>query len=245
MRVVPSLLLLQTSSMALVPLSFQQRVLFPRSSTTRVFAVTEEKQKSPMIIEITANNIEMTPALRRHVEEKLDSSLKRYESLINRCETHLTVNKNSRVPDGHSCEVVIFTSDRVIRAEERTSSMYASIDLVSHKLARKLRKLKDKKVKTFHKPKVSLKTSPEALFEDTIAEETEDEDMTEADLKFIARRKQFDFQRQTVDEAVESMEDVDHDFYLFTNSDTGTLNVIYKRKSGGLGLIEPKQQQQE
>ena len=198
---------------------------------------TQQQQQHTPIIEITANNFEMTPPIRQHVEDKLGSILERYKAIVKRCETHLTVNRNPRIPDGDTCEVVLFLHDHVVRAEERTSDMYASIDLVSHKLTRKLRKLKERAEHMRHRPKASLKTETEIMLndEDPVEDRFDDVD--------IIRRKSFAVESQTVDEAKISMDDVDHDFYIFTNKDTGRMNVLYKRITGGLGLIEPDQDQ--
>jgi len=210
------------------------------------------------IIEITANNLEMTPTIRAHVEKKLRSTLKRYEALIHRCETHLTVNRNPRIPESHCCEVVLFLHNHVVRAEERTSDMYASIDLVSHKLARKLRKLKERRERKTNKPKNSLKRSLQdeqdeeeldailradddvAFFDEDAAFLGGSDDASALDAydEDIVRRKTFAISPQTLDDAKASMADVDHDFYVFTNADTDKVNVLYKRKHGGLGLIE-------
>jgi len=165
--------------------------------------------------------------------------LARHKASISRCETHLTVNKNPRVPNGHCCEVVVFAKNHVIRAEERTSNMYASIDLVAHKLARKLRKLKERRKQRPHHsfrddPDVLAKPEEEAttpVAASVAAPPVED--------TIVVRRKSFPMPPQSVEDAATAIDFLDHDFYMFNNVATGKISVLYKRRDGGLGLIEP------
>lgn len=104
-------------------------------------------QAEPALLkEISANNLEMTESMRAYVVDKIGGTVERYRPLISHCDAHLSVNRNPRAADtSDHCEVVVFTKESVVRAEVSAASMYAAIDLVSAKLARKLRKLKERR----------------------------------------------------------------------------------------------------
>ncbi|KAJ8600280.1 hypothetical protein CTAYLR_000654 [Chrysophaeum taylorii] len=191
-------------------------------------------QPSPLIKEIQANNLEMTPSMRDYVERKIGGTIDRFSSMISRCDAHLSVNRNPRVPLSDCCEVVIFAKDNhVVRAEERAETMYAAIDLVAAKLARKLRKLKERRTKA---PKLSIKETIPGEIE-IVPKEAEVKPET------LVRRKSFPMPPQSLEEATDCLYALDHDFYLFKNVESGQLNVLYKRKEGGLGLLEPEERQ--
>lgn len=191
----------------------------------QLFVLASVEALSALRTGISGNNIEVTPALRSHIEHKILHAAERHSHMLSRCDTHLSVSRNPKIKNNHKCEVVVFAGDNVVRAEESTSSMYASIDLVSHKLARKLRKLKERK----ERPKIPLK---EALPSDIVLE------LTPPKID-VVKKKAFPMPPQSLDDAKFCLDALDHDFYVFTNQDTMQINVLYKRNDGGLGLIEP------
>ena len=130
-------------------------------------------------------------------------------------------------------EVVVFCKGEVVRAEERSPSMYSSIDLVADKVARKLRKVKERKEGKRSKPK--LKVSLAEAIEATALEE----EPPLFDATTLIRKKKYPMPEQSLVDAMVCMDGLDHDFYMFKSEETGQINVIYKRKEGGLGLIEP------
>ena len=141
--------------------------------------------------------------------------------------------RNPAVADSDVAEVVVFCKGEVVRAEERSPSMYSSIDLVADKVARKLRKVKERREGKRNKPQ--LKMSLGEMLEDPVEMEPEVFDATS-----LIRRKTHAMPAQSLSDAMICMDGLDHDFYMFTNEETGKINVMYKRKEGGLGLIEPE-----
>jgi len=184
--------------------------------------------------QITANNLDMTDAMRDYVQDKIGSVVNKYGSLVSRCDTHLSVINNPRVTESDTCEVVVFSKGVVIRAAERSESMYSSIDLVAAKLGRKLRKLKERKFgsKSSHKAPRTQEVVEDTLDDVDVGEEP-------VDLSQLVRRKRFPMPAQSVNDALVCLEYIDHDFYVFRNEETNEVNVIYKRREGGIGLIEP------
>ena len=92
---------------------------------------------------IHGRNLDVTPALRDYTETKLDRAIHHFDDLVQEADVHLSVARNPRVPQ-QTAEVTVFANGTVIRAQERSENLYASIDLVASKLARQLRRFKDR-----------------------------------------------------------------------------------------------------
>lgn len=199
----------------------------PRTARSRV---SPRARATMTNVIVSGSNIDVTDSLKDYVNDKIGAVLGKIgDGQISRCDAHLSVIKNARVSDSDTCEVVVVSKGIVIRAAERSENMYASIDLVAGKLGRKLRKLKDRR-----QDKSAVPTA--AIFEDTIGEPT----AASPSASELVRRKRFPTPPQTVDDAIVCLGFIDHDFYVFENAETKQINVLYKRKGGGLGLIEPE-----
>ena len=129
----------------------------------------------------------------------------------------------------HICEVTVPFKDVVLRTEEATGDMYNSIDASLKKLERKIRKHRTKLEKRIHDGAYD--------FTDSMYEEYEY--LADIDAK-IVKRKTFPAKPMDIEEAEMQMELLGHSFFVFFNSDTDEVNVLYKRKDGNLGLIEPE-----
>lgn len=188
---------------------------------------------SEVPITISGNNVELTDSMKAYINEKVGAALQKFAKDVSSCDTHLSVMHNPRVAQAHTCEVVVASKGAVIRAAERSESMYSSIDLVAAKLSRKLRKLKERR-----QDKSGGVPTPE-LFGADEGEEAAAAAQTDDAVATVVRTKRFQMPPQSVEDAALCLEYVDHPFYVFTNEKTGQVNVIYKRNSGGVGLIEP------
>ncbi len=171
-----------------------------------------------MNIIVNGRNIEVTPALRKYAEEKI-SKFERYLSNITEAIITMTVEKYR-----HKVEVLLKANGILIQAEGVTGEIYSSIDDVVEKLEKQVKKYKEKMVS--HRkgePKVSEpQSSP-------VRPET----------GRIIKVKRFDMKPMSPDEAAMQMELLDKDFFVFSNLSSGEINVIYRRKDGNFGLIEP------
>jgi putative sigma-54 modulation protein len=185
---------------------------------------------------IQGNNIEVTAAIHNYVEEKLENAVKHFQQLTSKVDVHLSVAPNSRVSDRAKAEVTVYANGKVIRAQEHSGDLYASIDLVADKIARQLRKYKEKHLhkKTHDSPKTAEAVTPESVSEEIIPDRAPQlpED--------VVRVKYFAMPPMGVEEAKEQLQLVDHDFYVFRNEETGEINVIYQRNHGGYGVIQPR-----
>ncbi|MFB2917521.1 ribosome hibernation-promoting factor, HPF/YfiA family [Aerosakkonema funiforme] len=189
-----------------------------------------------MKLVIHGKNIEITDAIREYVHQKIEKAASHFLNVTNEIDVHLSVARNPRVNSKQTAEVTIYANGAVIRAEEGSESLYASIDLVADKIARKLRKYKekrlDKKTQAQRKTSEVVEQAPVAV--DLIGDRTV-ELPTE-----VVRTKYFAMPPMTIEEALEQLQLVDHDFYMFRNAETGEINVIYERNHGGYGVIQPR-----
>ena len=111
-----------------------------------------------MKILIHGKNLELTGALKEYTEAKIEKATHHYKDIVKAADIHLSIEKNPRV-SFQTAEVTIFANGTVIRAEEKTENLYSSIDLVSNKLCRKLRKYKERNNKTIHNKQFKNKDS--------------------------------------------------------------------------------------
>lgn len=186
---------------------------------------------------IQGNNIDVTEAIHDYVEQKLEKAVRHYQTFTTKVDVHLSVARNSRIPNKHKAEVTVHANGTIIRAQEGSENLYASIDLVSDKIARQLRKYKEKI--SNHKPQSSVKTAnviPEPEIETDLIGDREPKLPPE-----VVRMKYFAMPPMSIEEAQHQLQLVDHDFYMFRNQDTDEINVIYMRNHGGYGVIQPRQ----
>jgi len=189
-----------------------------------------------MKLVIHGKNIEITDPIREYVHQKLEKATSHYLNVTNEIDVHLSVARNPRINDKQIAEVTVYANGTVIRAEEGSETLYASIDLVADKIARKLRKYKEKRLdkKTNAQTKTVELVEQEAVATDLIGDRTPELPQE------VVRTKYFAMPPMTITEALEQLQLVDHDFYMFCNADSGEINVIYERNHGGYGVIQPR-----
>ena len=175
-----------------------------------------------MKISIFGKNLEVSDYLRDMVEKKV-TKLDRFFPKDTNAQVTLSLEHNR-----HIAEVTIPYEGGIIRADESTGDMYASIDGVIEKLERQVERYKTR-MGRYHK------AAPAAI-------EPEDaDDIDEEDEPRIVRVKQFNIKPMDEEEAMLQIEMLGHSFYVFENANTGKINVLYKRKDGNYGLIGPEE----
>ena len=191
-----------------------------------------------MKLVIHGKNIEITDAIREYVHQKIEKAVNHFQNITNEVDVHLSVARNPRITTKQAAEVTIYTNGNVIRAEESSENLYASIDLVADKIARQLRKYKERRQNKKNQPLVSNEVvPPEAVVpvvKDLIGDRTPELPNE------VVRTKYFAMPPMNVTEALEQLQMIDHDFYMFLNSETDEINVIYERNHGGYGVIQPR-----
>ena len=194
-----------------------------------------------MKILIHGKNLELTGPLKEYTEAKIEKATHHYKDIVKEVDIHLSIEKNPRV-SFQTAEVTIFANGTIIRAEEKTENLYSSIDLVSNKLCRKLRKYKERHNKTLHNNLVKHKHSYSSALEETdsiskdIFNQEREARLPEPSIK----NKYFKMSPISLEEARKQLDLIDHDFYVFRNKKNNELQVIYKRNHGGYGLIQSK-----
>ena len=182
---------------------------------------SQKKELMTMRYTITGRNIDVTPGLRAAVEEKI-GKLDRYFNPDTEVIVTLSVQKGKQ-----KIEVTIPVKGTMIRAEESSSDMYVSIDLVEEIIERQMKKYKNKLI--------DKKQSAMAFSDLFINEEFDTDDEIN-----IVKTKRFAVKPMDPEEACVQMELLGHSFYVFLNAETEQVNVVYKRKNNTYGLIEPE-----
>ena len=194
-----------------------------------------------MKILIHGKNLELTGALKEYTEAKIEKATHHYKDIVKEADIHLSIEKNPRV-SFQTAEVTIFANGTVIRAEEKTENLYSSIDLVSNKLCRKLRKYKERNNKTTHnnqfknKESLPIESMESGFLDKALLMEGMEASLPEPSIK----NKYFEMNPISSEEARKQLDLIDHDFYVFRNKKNNALQVIYKRNHGGYGLIQSK-----
>ena len=172
---------------------------------------------------ISGKNIEVTPGLKETIEHKL-GKLERYFTPDTEIIVTLSVEKERQ-----KIEVTIPVKKDIIRSEQVSSDMYVSIDLVEEVIERQLRKYKNKLVARHQAGGNFI----QAFFE------SEDDTADTNEIK-IVRTKRFGIKPMFPEDACMQMDLLGHNFFVFSNAETEQVNVVYKRKDGSFGLIEPE-----
>ncbi|MGZ4198989.1 MAG: ribosome hibernation-promoting factor, HPF/YfiA family [Thermoleophilia bacterium] len=205
-----------------------------------------------MKIQIKGRHIVVTDALREFAEEKLSKVHKylgeKHIDEVTRVELELSVEKNPH-NNAHSqvAEATVFTRGPVIRAKESSNDMYASIDLVAEKVERQVKKYRDR---IQHRAQRHQGKTVDAAAAGNNGGEPEPAPAAGEPVLVLAapvehieprvvKSKQFALKPMSVEEAALQLELVGHDFFVFTNAETSDTNVVYKRRDGHYGLIEP------
>ncbi|BEV36612.1 ribosome-associated translation inhibitor RaiA [Synechococcus sp. M16CYN] len=194
-----------------------------------------------MKVLIHSRNFEITPALREYANTKLERATSHFSDAISEADVHLSVARNPRVSQ-QTAEVTVFANGTVIRAQERSENLYASIDLVAGKLARQLRRWKERHTDHHHSHGHSASLTPGV--DDFSGEKTVYGSLVDGKEARLpdpgVRRKYFAMPPMSIDDARHQLDVIDHDFYLFRDSDSGELQVIYRRNHGGYGVIQAR-----
>jgi putative sigma-54 modulation protein len=181
-----------------------------------------------MKLQVKGRNVDVTDALFAYSERKL-GKLARHLSDESRCELELAVEHNPSINEKQVAEATVWTKGPVLRARESSTDMYASIDLVADKLERQVKRYRNKRSRKGAQHIATHGAPPPA----EAAALPDEEDAV------IVKSKQFNMKPMPPEEAMLQLELIGHDFFVFVNADSADVNVIYKRRDGNYGLIEP------
>lgn len=178
-------------------------------------------------LSIKGKNIDVTPSLKEYAEKRV---AKLYKFFQWREDVHVEVML-SVIKESHRAEITYRLGGFVMRGESTQRDMYAAIDEASDRIDRQVRR---------HKNRLQQKMHQSPRFADLVASQVAEVD--EDDALDVVRTKRFAVKPMDVDEAIMQMELLGHDFFVFAHADTEEVNVLYRRKDGQYGLIEPSVQ---
>jgi putative sigma-54 modulation protein len=183
----------------------------------------------PFEIEITGRNLEITDRLNDYVTKKM-SKLDRYLSDIDEAHVELSYAKSARsASDRQVAQLTIRGKGFILRSEERADDIYAALDTALDKMQRRIERFKGKRKRGRGDGRSAAEVVP-------YPESEEEEEQT-----LIARRKRFIVSPMDEEEAIEQMLLLGHeDFFVFFNASTAEINILYTRRDGTYGLIEPE-----
>lgn len=169
-----------------------------------------------MEIIVRGKNIDVNPALRQYAEKRLAKIERHLRQSPPTCQVTFSIEREE-----HVVEVTIPLNGVLLRAEERNREAFSAVDNVLDKLEKQIEK---------YRTKLQKRDKGEAIPEARASEE----------IPSIVRVKRFAIKPMSAEEATTQMDLLGHDFFVFANGDTGAVNVVYKRKDGNYGLIEPE-----
>ena len=187
-----------------------------------------------MEISINTHNVELTERLQNHIERKT-ARLDRYMPNLAEVRVDLS-SQNTRNAVERQVAQLTVRDDRgtILRAEERSSDMFASIDAVVDKLYRQIKRYRGKRIDN----RRSGASNGDVWLGEPLPLEVEEELEAESE-PAIVRHKQFPLQPMSPEEAIEQMELLGHNFFVYFDLDDEAVNVVYKRRDGNYGILHP------
>jgi putative sigma-54 modulation protein len=184
-----------------------------------------------MEMQIAGKNLDLSPAVRTYITKKMEK-INRHLSNILSFEI-VGAEENTRAPEQRFIlQVTVNSNGILLRGEERGPDLYTATDKVAEVMNRQLEHYKGKLAASRERASASIRNNTTEV-NSAIADENIDSGPR------IVKTKRFDVKPMSLEEAVDQMELLDHDFFLFYNPDSNNMNLVYKRKDGNYGLIEP------
>eukprot|EP00195_Chlamydomonas_chlamydogama_P016987 CAMPEP_0202892572 /NCGR_PEP_ID=MMETSP1392-20130828/2286_1 /ASSEMBLY_ACC=CAM_ASM_000868 /TAXON_ID=225041 /ORGANISM="Chlamydomonas chlamydogama, Strain SAG 11-48b" /LENGTH=273 /DNA_ID=CAMNT_0049576579 /DNA_START=212 /DNA_END=1033 /DNA_ORIENTATION=- len=221
--------------------------------------VASAKAPGTVKIIIQGRKLQVTDAIKAHVEDKISKSCAKFIQEVKEVDVTLKARGGDTGTHGkkeQTVDVTIYTiRNGVVRVEESEASLYAAIDVVCDKIERKLIRIKERAIAKGKWPgRAGPKGGEEEEFEEYLKEvkyETKVFDQEQALTKqfdvlnkvypsAVRRTKVVHLDPITVDEAIESLEAIGHDFYVFREAESDSIQVVYRRESEGYGIIVPQ-----
>jgi putative sigma-54 modulation protein len=188
-----------------------------------------------MDVQIKTHNLRLTDALEEYITRRV-SKLDRVNERITEAKFELREQPTHSPDERFVAQFTIATRKAILRAEERSIDAHAAIDLVTDKMSRQIRRFHDRKIKRSRREAVNLGLLAAEQSEEVAPPIDDSADFDAA----VVRTKRFSIQPMDTAEAIEQIELLGHDFFVYYNLDTQQMNVLYRRKGGQYGLLEPE-----
>ena len=190
-----------------------------------------------MQLVIKSRNLEVNDRLREYVEKKL-SKVSKFLPDVQEIRVDLSEEKSRKANEREIVQVTMRSNGTLLRAEERHSDIYAAVDAVSDKLNGQINRFKGKRRRKMERAQVAAAEALETEYISAAMEPVADEEVLfEGN---IVRTKRFSMLPMSEEEAVDQMELLGHDFFVFYNAGTDSINVLYRRSDGNFGLLQPE-----
>jgi len=179
-----------------------------------------------MEITVRGKNLEVTPALRQYAEKRMSKIQRFFDDVPVSAHAVISTERGRYI-----VEVTVSVNGILLRGEEATGDAFASVDLVLEKLEKQIEKFKTRITRRLRGARRAAERAEEPA--EAPAEE-------EGEHPRVVRVKRFAFKPMSVEEAILQMDLLGHDFFVFTNAETDQVSVVYRRRDGNYGLIEPE-----
>jgi putative sigma-54 modulation protein len=187
----------------------------------------EVDEEALVRLQVKGKNVEVSDSLKSYAQEKLGKLDKHLNAAV-RLELELAVERNPSISENQIAEATVWTKGPVLRARESSTDMRASIDQLVEKLERQARRYRDKRRRG---PGRNHGNGPELDSRPVVPDE---------ESPVLVKTKQFAVKPMTPEEAVLQLELIGQDFFVFQNAESDDVNVVYRRRDGDYGLIEPQ-----
>lgn len=190
-----------------------------------------------MQLTVKGRNIEITDRLRSYVEKKI-GKLDRYLPEMAEARVELAEEASQKSSQRQVAQVTVWSNGTLLRAEERSSDIFTSIDAVAEKLHRQIRRYKGKRRRKLERAQ-AIAVAAEVYEHTDLVEQVEEEEEEFFEGR-VVRTKRFALTPMSEDEAIDQMELLGHDFFVFFNAVDAAVNVLYRRSDGNYGLLQPE-----
>lgn len=191
---------------------------------------------------VHGRQVKITESIEEHVQKRMER-LERHMPQVTEVRVELSHRPTKSISDSFTCQLTMWAKKRILRAEVTYGDIYAAIDKAVDKMDRQIEKVSGRQK---HHHRASLVENTEAILEAqpdvalAIADAQALANIEMPEMGRIKRRKEFNIRIMTEDEAIEQMELLGHDFFLFYNSADDAINLIYRRKDENYGLLQPR-----
>ena len=193
-----------------------------------------------MQLQVSGRNLDITAPIREYAERKL-ARIERHLTEDTRVDLELAIERNRSISANQHAELTVWTRGPVLRAHEYAEDMYAAIDLAVDKLDRQVRRYRERRRhwRPHHQARDIEALLPLADDDEAASLTTGNGGEPELPIPTIVKTKRFNMKPMHPDEAALQLELVGHEFYVFLNAESDAVAVIYRRRDGNLGVIEP------
>jgi putative sigma-54 modulation protein len=193
-----------------------------------------------MQLQVSGRNLDITEPIREYAERKL-ARIERHLTEDTRVDLELAIERNRSISANQHAELTVWTKGPVLRAHEYAEDMYAAIDLAVDKLDRQVRRYRERRRhwRPHHQARDMEALLPLSAADEAASAEQANGAEQELPIPTIVKTKRFNMKPMHPDEAALQLELVGHEFYVFLNAESDAVAVIYRRRDGNLGVIEP------